>query len=302
MSEQHKPDPEFVEYLKKEVNNPFLSAATVLRMEQVFIWQRAKYEAILAARAQGGQFEETCLPPFDPNKPRDEQGLYGKFLVRRVDGSDLPGGKHHGCKYFVLDVDHDKYAAAALGTYASQCEQEYPLLAKDLREKFGAQGGQGAEPVAEIVHDYNGISVQWLEPAKYGRFQSGQKLYIQPQPAVPEETEAMVDAAVKVFEDAGARVDLGWLGEACRAYVAASFTPTTPQADGCPECGSTDLSWHTQSSVTNGTPDGKLRANEVSTLFVLGCGHCSETIKTLTADQVAENMSPQPPAGQEGAQ
>lgn len=43
-----------------------------------------------------------------------------------------------------------------------------------------------AQPVAEIVHDYNGVSVQWLEPAKYGRFQSGQKLYTQPQPAVPE--------------------------------------------------------------------------------------------------------------------
>lgn len=49
------------------------------------------------------------------------------------------------------------------------------------------------------------------------------------QQGVPEETEAMVDAAVKVFEDAGAKVDLGWLGEACRAYVAVSFTPATPQ-------------------------------------------------------------------------
>lgn len=41
-------------------------------------------------------------------------------------------------------------------------------------------------------------------------------------PPQSQETEAMVDAAVKVFEDAGVSVDLGWLGEACRAYVAAA--------------------------------------------------------------------------------
>lgn len=47
MSEQHTPDPEFVEYLRDVVNNPFLSAHTVLRMERVFIDQRNKYEAKL---------------------------------------------------------------------------------------------------------------------------------------------------------------------------------------------------------------------------------------------------------------
>ncbi|RKR79223.1 Lar family restriction alleviation protein [Marinobacter nauticus] len=294
-----------------------------------------------------------------------------------------------------------------------------------------AQGGQGAEPVAEIVHDYNGISVQWLEPAKYGRFQSGQKLYTQPQAAMPEgwlvrrvddritvqhpdiggycaskdgndhsaiapvilyhfasallstpttprpevesfqsrvapwmqecfgpevsadkvernhrfleeslelvqslgctkaEALQLVDyvygrpAGDPPQEVGGVRVTLAALclatgmdqDECAETELARIWTKVPqirakqaakpkhsplPQADGCPECGSTDLSWHTQSSVTNGTPDGKLRANEVSTLFVLGCGHCSETIKTLTAAQVAENMSPQPPAGREG--
>ena len=188
---------------------------------------------------------------------------------------------------------------------ASQCEQEYPPLAKDLREKFGAQGGQGAEPVtndrrafwqklqsfvddyvsgyefrgdgdytpnekeqfliedcvAGLLHELSQEGYFYTQPQPsevepvaymfsddYGRTKivSGKEtaehwcppgetvtpLYTQPQPAqqgVPEETEAMVDAAVKVFEDAGAKVDLGWLGEACRAYVAASFTATTPQ-------------------------------------------------------------------------
>ncbi|WP_286749578.1 hypothetical protein [Marinobacter sp. UBA2688] len=55
MTTDHKPDPEFVEYLKSQVKNPFLSAATVMQMERVFIDQREKYEAKLqAAREQEG--------------------------------------------------------------------------------------------------------------------------------------------------------------------------------------------------------------------------------------------------------
>lgn len=61
------------------------------------------------------------------------RGLYNKFEVRRVDGSSEPGGKHHGCDYFVLDLTHDPHAAAAIAAYADSCEAEYPLLAADLR-------------------------------------------------------------------------------------------------------------------------------------------------------------------------
>lgn len=63
------------------------------------------------------------------------KGLYEKFEVRRKDGTDAPGGKHHGCEYFVLDMTHDKHAINALLTYASSCEAEYPELAEDLRKK-----------------------------------------------------------------------------------------------------------------------------------------------------------------------
>lgn len=49
---EHKPDPEFVKYLKDEIDNPYLSAATVVLMERVFIDQRNKYKS---ARAQGGE-------------------------------------------------------------------------------------------------------------------------------------------------------------------------------------------------------------------------------------------------------
>lgn len=178
-----------------------------------------------------------------------------------------------------------------------------------------AQGGQGAEVVAWCWENHGRhVTVdksfakeliadgEIVRPLVYGD--------TQPQPAVPEAKE-IIDRVVAELqtgfvrcERCGDQEDTATLDcmTDLKRLKALLSTPTTPQADGCPECGSTDLTWHTQSSVTTGTPDGKLRANEVSTLFVLGCNHCSETIKTLTADQVAENMSPLPPAGQEGAQ
>jgi hypothetical protein len=60
------------------------------------------------------------------------RGLFHKFSVTRTDGSSEPGGKHEGCNYFVLDIDHDEFAAAALKTYAQKCRKKYPLLAEDL--------------------------------------------------------------------------------------------------------------------------------------------------------------------------
>lgn len=79
-----------------------------------------------------------ALPERDTTKTAEQQGLFRKFDVRRVDGSDQLGGKHHGCRYYVLDVDHDPYAAAALGAYADACKASHPELARDLREKWGA--------------------------------------------------------------------------------------------------------------------------------------------------------------------
>jgi hypothetical protein len=66
------------------------------------------------------------------------RGLYDKYAVTRTDGSSAVGERHHGCEYFVLDLDHDPFAAAALRAYADACESEYPLLARDLRLKLAA--------------------------------------------------------------------------------------------------------------------------------------------------------------------
>ncbi len=62
-----------------------------------------------------------------------KRGIYRKFKVERTDGKSAPGEKHHGCRYFVIDIDHDEHADAALLAYADACEAEYPKLADDLR-------------------------------------------------------------------------------------------------------------------------------------------------------------------------
>lgn len=63
-----------------------------------------------------------------------ERGLYRKYKVERTDGSSGKGGKHERCEYFILDLEHDKHAKAALKAYAESCAKEFPELAKDLRE------------------------------------------------------------------------------------------------------------------------------------------------------------------------
>jgi hypothetical protein len=44
-----------------------------------------------------------------------------------------PPEKHARCRYYVLDLDHDRFAAPALLAYAAACEVEFPALAADLR-------------------------------------------------------------------------------------------------------------------------------------------------------------------------
>lgn len=63
----------------------------------------------------------------------NEAKIHGKYRVERTDGSSEPGGKHHECVYFVLDVTHDEHAIAALRAYARACRADNPELAADLR-------------------------------------------------------------------------------------------------------------------------------------------------------------------------
>lgn len=62
------------------------------------------------------------------------KGIHGKFYVERTDGRDGPGEKHENCDYYVLDLQHDKYAQDALIAYAKACRYEYPQLAQDIED------------------------------------------------------------------------------------------------------------------------------------------------------------------------
>ena len=59
-------------------------------------------------------------------------GLIGKYMVRRVDGRDRPGGDKANAVYFVLDIANDPYARSALAQYARSCQYDEHELSEDL--------------------------------------------------------------------------------------------------------------------------------------------------------------------------
>lgn len=105
----------------------------------------------------------TNLPERDPAKRNSEQGVYRKFEVRRTDGSDFSAGKHDGCEYFVLDINHDPHAIPALTAYAHSCEKTHPALAADLRDRHSlyeppparTEQAEGlAKQLEQLCHDW----------------------------------------------------------------------------------------------------------------------------------------------------
>lgn len=64
--------------------------------------------------------------------------------VARSDGSTADGGKHDKCRFFVLDLHHDKFSTAALLGYAMACRAEFPQLAADLDKLIDEARGVSA--------------------------------------------------------------------------------------------------------------------------------------------------------------
>lgn len=58
-----------------------------------------------------------------------QRGLYNKYTVIK---NSAPEADFEG---FVLNYDTDPYCVEALRAYAKACEDEYPLLAVDLRQQ-----------------------------------------------------------------------------------------------------------------------------------------------------------------------
>lgn len=73
-----------------------------------------------------------------------ERGIYEKYRVERLHD---PEDKHVGCGYFVLDVNHDKFAIPALKAYAKACKAEYPELSRTLAQWIGAISQSGRLPI-----------------------------------------------------------------------------------------------------------------------------------------------------------
>lgn len=155
------------------------------------------------------------LPERDHTKPAEQQGLFRKFEVRRTDGSDAtPMGKHYGCEYFVLDINHDPHAAAALSAYADAVEATHPALAADMRSRYAlAAAPQPPQPepstwstyVAGMVGGYLGWPVDDERiDAVAGIIERRRCADAQPpQPAAPLDRPALL-ALFDAYADASA--------------------------------------------------------------------------------------------------
>lgn len=72
---------------------------------------------------------------------RDEdRRFYQKYNVQRLNRLNDRTGRYDGCEFFVLDLDHDRYAKIALLAYAGACEEEFPLLSRNLLERCKRMG------------------------------------------------------------------------------------------------------------------------------------------------------------------
>ncbi len=67
--------------------------------------------------------------------------------------------------------------------------------------------------------------------------------------------------------------------------------PSVIQVTECRECGSTNLTWHCGQKNLAGVTDGRLRLHDVGTEFFLGCDDCSETLRVVSGDKVAEILT-----------
>ncbi len=113
-----------------------------------------------------GSVAVQSFPERNPSLENCEQGVFHKFDIRRVDGSDQRGGKHYGCRYFVLDMTHDAHAPAALLAYADSCSDTHPYLAADLRAEFAtrdtATRAQAPDSAADALTSFQDRVQPWM--------------------------------------------------------------------------------------------------------------------------------------------
>jgi len=176
----------------------------------------------------------------DTSTPSTEQGLFRKYDVRRTDGSDAPGGKHHGCDYFVLDVSHDPAAPAALAAYAGAIKATHPQLAADMAQRYDLAATPAApeastspqEAVAEVRCIGGVYDVRWLLPV-VAVLAHGTKLYTRPTPQPAAGVDVVpVSVALSAVEHVGAANYDSRVAEARRWIREAALAPQATEGWG----------------------------------------------------------------------
>jgi hypothetical protein len=126
---------------------------------------------------------------------------------------------------------------------------------------------------------------------------------------VPELTQADYDSVLNGanLQGRSEAFRFGWAGGMHEGFkLAVSRLQSIPAArvlkDGekCPECGSTNLQWGISHATRSSAPDGRLRMSEVSTVAFLGCGACSETVRTLDEQGIIDTLRAAQAKGVEG--
>lgn len=64
----------------------------------------------------------------------------------------------------------------------------------------------------------------------------------------------------------------------------------------CLNCGGHELTWTPHYKNNSGVGDGRLRVHDVACVFVLGCDQCSETLKVVSVDEIANAINKAIPA------
>lgn len=92
---------------------------------------------------------------------------------------------------------------------------------------------------------------------------------------------------------AEAREQQMWAAVKERDTLAAQLSLLNPaRIDTCKECGSKSLSWFANNTTgTSGIQNGRLRIDDVTCQFVLGCDDCSETLRVVKADTIAARLN-----------
>lgn len=136
----------------------------LVRLKDWYQHAKAVCYVLNGLKLEPSPYAAQYLPERDPALPAEEQGLFNKFIVRRVDKRDQIGGKHYGCRYFVLDVDHDPCAPFALTAYAEACEKTHPNLAYDLRRGWSADRREhkGAFIMSKGEVEMKAKQLRWL--------------------------------------------------------------------------------------------------------------------------------------------